>query len=70
MAISSVMSRYRTPYHLRPPRRKQHIVITQKHVLWYQVRFSKLLKDDDGDMPVRALPVDLVAAVLAGEERP
>ena len=34
------------------------------------MRFSNLLKDDDGDMPVRTLPVDLVAAVPAGEERP
>jgi len=35
-------------------------------------RFSNRLKlkDDDGDMPVCALSVHLIAAVLTGEERP
>ena len=35
-------------------------------------RFSNRLKlkDDDGDMPVCTLLVDLIATVLAGEERP
>ncbi len=49
---------------------EQRILITQNHVLWYQVRFSTLLKDDDGDESVRALLVNLVTTVLAGEERP
>jgi hypothetical protein len=35
-----------------------------------QMRFSNRLKDDDGNIPVRTLPVDLIAAILAGEARP
>jgi len=34
------------------------------------MRFSNRVEDDDGNMPVCTLPVDLVAAVPAGEERP